>query len=561
MPKNKILYLFLFLIFLLAFTLRIHRLGTVPLSLHDDEVANTYVGRFIIENGRDLYGNKWPFLYFDKFGDYTPVLPMYLSGLGSVIFGNNEFGSRILIAVTGSLLIFPMYFLSKIVFRDEKTALFSAFLTAILPWHIVLSRVNAEGIVGLMFFSTALLFLFLSLKRKSTKALIISLPILFLCYFLYISYRIIIPLALLAFLAVIHKKGNKIYGSVFIVGVILSLLLTLYISSTTWGKGRFEQVSLFNKVSGVQIKTQSLIFNETDIRIARIFNNKFIGFGREFLNQYLQYFSPAYLFSQESLIKVYAVPNNGLLYFFILGLIIYALIPAGHHLFSKIDKPLFLYLCCLLLISPLSSAMTVIDTPNMHRSLPMSIFLILIASYGFFKLNGIKHYRIPVNFLLFLIIGLELINFSHNYFQHASFYRSAWSNEANKNLVDYLLGNKDKYDTIHITGDGGWLPVYYLYYKNDFEKKYIGQFGKDFKISRIDNLKFGYGACPSEQIYKNTESIDARSLIVDAGQCTLLPGFKEVKSFPRINFTKAFNLRIPTSTQSAAYSFADNLKY
>ena len=162
----KKIYFVLSLIFLLALVFRIYSLGEIPRSLHNDEIANTYVGRYIIENGVDLYGNKWPLLYFNKFGDYPPVLPMYLSGLGSVLFGNNEFGSRILIAIMGALLIFPMFYIAKLLFKEDKVALFSAFLTAILPWHIVLSRVNAEGIVGLLFFSVAIYLLLKSYERK-----------------------------------------------------------------------------------------------------------------------------------------------------------------------------------------------------------------------------------------------------------------------------------------------------------------------------------------------------------------------------------------------------------
>src|SRR3989338_2265804 len=116
----KKIYFVLSLIFLLALVFRIYSLGEIPRSLHNDEIANTYVGRYIIQNGVDLYGNKWPLLYFNKFGDYPPVLPMYLSGFGSRVFGNNEFGSRIVIALIGALLVFPLFYISKLLFKDDK---------------------------------------------------------------------------------------------------------------------------------------------------------------------------------------------------------------------------------------------------------------------------------------------------------------------------------------------------------------------------------------------------------------------------------------------------------
>ena len=60
----------LLLIFAIALVLRLYRLGTLPITFHEDELLSGYLGRYILQNGFDLYGNKWPLLYFNKFGDY-----------------------------------------------------------------------------------------------------------------------------------------------------------------------------------------------------------------------------------------------------------------------------------------------------------------------------------------------------------------------------------------------------------------------------------------------------------------------------------------------------------
>jgi 4-amino-4-deoxy-L-arabinose transferase-like glycosyltransferase len=140
------------LIFLLGLLLRLYNLGEMPSGFHRDEVISSYVGRFLLENGKDIYGNPWPLLYVDKYGDYPPVLPMYLSGLATYLFGVTVFAVRFPIALLGALVVFPLFSLAKEIFKDTKIALFSAFILAILPWHVILSRATAEGIVALSFF-------------------------------------------------------------------------------------------------------------------------------------------------------------------------------------------------------------------------------------------------------------------------------------------------------------------------------------------------------------------------------------------------------------------------
>src|SRR5258707_10847312 len=107
--------IFLVFILFLAFVLRLAFLGTMPAHLHQDEVLNGYVGRYILQNGKDPHGNAWPLFYFDNFGDYPNVLPMYISGISTYIFGINEFALRFPIALVGSLIVLPVFALIKLV--------------------------------------------------------------------------------------------------------------------------------------------------------------------------------------------------------------------------------------------------------------------------------------------------------------------------------------------------------------------------------------------------------------------------------------------------------------
>jgi len=139
-------------IILLAAFLRLYRLDTLPLGLHDDEVWNTYFGRYIITNGHDLRGRAWPILYTDKFGDYPPVLPMYLSGLTTYIFGVGALASRLPFALIGIVCVYQVYELTYWLTKKQGVALSAAAFLAVCPWHVILSRASAENIAALAVF-------------------------------------------------------------------------------------------------------------------------------------------------------------------------------------------------------------------------------------------------------------------------------------------------------------------------------------------------------------------------------------------------------------------------
>jgi len=183
-------------IFLLALFLRLIYLSHAPLGFYTDEVVSGYVGRFILLNGKDLYGNAWPIFYFDKFGDYRTILPIYLSGVSTFIFGVNEFAVRFPPAFFGALGVIPMYLFTKQLF-NRNIAFVSSFLIAILPWHIILSRAQSEGIIGLTILLFGYSLLFFGLRKRRVLILSISAIILLLTYFLYPAFRLIVPLTVL----------------------------------------------------------------------------------------------------------------------------------------------------------------------------------------------------------------------------------------------------------------------------------------------------------------------------------------------------------------------------
>ncbi len=519
-------YWLISLIFLLALLLRLYKLETLPYNFHEDEVLSGYIGRFILQNGKDIYGNPWPLFYFNKFGDYYIIGPIYLSGLSTFIFGVNQFATRFPAAFLGALLVFPIYFLSLELLKDKKLSLISSFLYALSPWSVVLSRTTSEGVIGSFTFTLALVFLLKSIKSSSVKNLLISSLLLFTGYFIYHPFRVYPPLLLLATLVLLKTFQTKItkrYSIVLLSTFIFFAFLTFSISQTKWGKNRFLQTSIFSRVSGVELKMQDLIFTEKtkNLALVRLFHNKPWHFGREFLHQYLTYFSPNFLLFKSWEKLRYFVPEQGVLYISVLLLFYLGL--ARLILTKKSFEKYFLLF--ILLLAPLPAAFTVVESPNPHRAFFMIIPLSIIAALTFSRLRNL------VSASLTLIFVFESFYFWHQYSTHHDYFSGELRNDGQKETAYLIKSLQKKYDKVYVF-DSKAMSWYYLFYSNNFDKSLVGRFGLDAKIRNVGNVYFVNNSCPSNEEKLPDYTTKDAIVIIDRPECqSNLEKFKLIKTF------------------------------
>ena len=116
----------LFSIFLLGFILRFWQLGVNPPSLDWDEVSLGYNAYSLLKTGKDEYGTFMP-LSIRSFGDFKPPLYTYLTIPVVSIFGLNEFSTRFISALFGSLSVVIGYFLIKELFPKRSSRFFLIF--------------------------------------------------------------------------------------------------------------------------------------------------------------------------------------------------------------------------------------------------------------------------------------------------------------------------------------------------------------------------------------------------------------------------------------------------
>jgi 4-amino-4-deoxy-L-arabinose transferase-like glycosyltransferase len=519
-------YFWLLIILALALSLRLYRLNSLPFNFHEDEVLSGYLGRFILQNGKDLYGNPWPLLYFNKFGDYYIILPIYLSGISTFIFGINEFATRFPAAFFGALVVFPVFILALWTFKNKTIALLSSFFISITPWHLVLSRSTTEGIIGITIFAFAIVFLLKSIRNYSLKSLTAGAILFFISYFIYHPFRLYTPLLFLScfFIFPEIKKKRKFFIS-FILLTVFFFSLSYYISTTIWGRGRFIQTSIFSQLSGVTIRLNELQNDEgnNNILIARLFHNKVIGFGREFITQYLTYFSPIFLFINGWFKSRYFVPENGPLYLSFFILILSAIFFRKK---ENINKQYFIFLILLLFLSPLPAAFTVAESPNVHRTAFMLIPFSIIIAYGFDLISKIRIGKIFLAYFMVFILIAEFIFFWHQYSKHMDSYTALYRNDAKQLIAKFAINNENKYDEVVLPVEGA-MPWYYLFYKKDFNKKYSERFRLDARIDRTNKIRYIDNSCPTT-ILQPKDYLSKKIIVVDRYDCLSIDKFRKV---------------------------------
>lgn len=526
-------------IFALSLFLRLFQLSAIPHGFHVDEVMSGYIGRFILLNGKDVYGNAFPLLYFNTFGDFRTILPMYINGLSTFIFGVTIFAVRFPTAFIGALAVFPTFFISNMLFKDKKMAFLPPIILAILPWNIILSRATEEAVVGLTLTTFAIYFLLKSIFEKKLAFLFLGCLCLLITYFVYPSFRLLAPLMLLPlpFFAS-QRKIMYIISACFFVVVTGLFLLTPY------GQGRFQQTSLLgNKelANSINAENTALNYNEgnNNILVARVFHNKMIGYLQEFEKQYFSYYSPNFLFFTGALPDRYVVPNTGLLYITFGILLFGILLPTT----IILNNTLFSYLLYLLVISPLPAALTLEDSPNLNRDILMSFLLVFLISIGFVKAFHFfkdKRYKIIFSSVIVVAILIEFLYFQHQYFAISPAYKPVLRDDGNQELVMDLQKFSNKQSIIVPIHD---MPMYYLFFNNDFAKNLAGKFEirqTKLFVGQINNITFVTSMCPSEEFKPNQKNMN--EIIIDDGNCPPNNSYNIVSTITRKDATVAFRI-------------------
>lgn len=442
---NKFVYLILGLIVLFSFAIRIYKIDTIPPSLTWDEAAVGYNAYTIANWGRDEYGKVLP-LYFRSFGEDKQPVYIYITAVFVKLLGLTEFSTRIPAAIFGSLNVLLLFFLTKMLFKNNLIALFSSLFLALSPQNIFFSRFNHEANFALFFFMLALLLFYKAINKGK-----LLLPFSFLSFLLsLISYntaKIAVPLVVV-FLSILYFK--------VIIKDKLNILVILFLLTG------FAVFGFFNpQLLGVARYYQTVQGN-VDIEKTNTFKktqNYFLGRIDLTLNQYFWHFNPSFLFERGDKNPRLSAQRGE--FYTIEALLL--LLGLAFLLFKR-SKAGFLILFWGLL-GPLPSSLFA-EAPHAGRSTFMMGSWQIISALGLYLLIILFkkiYWKLISGIFFILILFISLTNYLNGYFnEFPKKYAIDWQ-YGMKQVVEYVDNHKE-FKQVYTTSVRAQPYIFYLYY-------------------------------------------------------------------------------------------------
>jgi len=530
----------LIIILILGIFFRFYNLGSFPISLHRDEAFLGYNAYSLLKTGKDISGSLLP-IHTESFL-YSPLGYSYLSIPFIYMLGLSEFSVRFTSALFGSLTVLLTYFLVKRIFKKHEEpligtlsttnmiALLSAFFLAINPWHINLSRTATENIIVTFFIVASLLFYLMSISY-GWKYLIVSFILFSTTLFIYQAPRAFLPVFIPLVILVFNSKKELIKNKIVFISLCLIFIIAplVFVLLSPQLSLRIRTLSIFHD------KLTQLVINEQISNdgsgglpyiVTRVFHNKVIGYGNLFLENYFKHFSFDFLFLDKGYPDRYRVPGMGLLYIFELPLIVLGAI----YLFNKYRK-IGIFIAFWILVSPIGSALTFDDVPNLQRTVFAIPAYSILSGFGlviFLKLTRSINLRIfrlsilAVFFIIFFSISYYLVQY---YFQ-ARVYRSWYRQDGYKELVKEVNNLLPNYKKAIITNRESAPTIFFLFYSkynpNLFQKVANLSKLRDFDRISFDKYNFTEEECPLRNIKQNNVIISTAKkdiLYVNSGLC------------------------------------------
>ncbi len=479
----------LVVIILLSSVLRLTQLATNPPSLTWDEVAWGYNAYSVGMTAKDEFGKFLPVTYIESFGDFKPVVYLYLTVISVKLFGLTEFATRFPSAFFGILTVLLTFFLGKKFFSTSSNAtaygVVSAFLLAISPWHINLSRAAFEANVS-TFFIVAGVTSFLSFIVNPDKSflkkygLIISAICFVLSMYTFNTARIVSPLLVLLLALSFRKELWERKKEVMIGGVIgfLLLLPTLPFLLSPQASLRFKEVNIFSDIKVIETVNQE-IANDNNVWWSKILHNRRFAYGQEYIKHYFDHFNPSFLFIKGDGNPKFSTQDVGQLYLFELPFLILGILL----LIRKREG--FWWIIPIWLLLSIVPAATARETPHALRiETALPTFQLLIA-YGIVSIYQSLAWKKVFLALLGVVILGNVTYYLHGYYIH---YPRDYSGEwqyGYKEAIAYTEEVKGNYDAICFTTELGRPYAYVLFYSKYDPAKFASE-------SEVTRDSFGF---------------------------------------------------------------------
>lgn len=483
---NKKYYL-LILIFLLGFLIRIWNISEIPPGLNRDEASIGYTAYSLLKTGKDEYGKSWP-ISFKSFGDWKLPLYIYVTIPFIGLFGLTDVVVRLPSVLFGSLSIYLAYFLSREFFMGQgknesaswmkKIPILSAFLFALSPWSIHLSRNASEANIAVFFASFGLLLFMRS--DKNIWNIIFGTIILSLSLYTYHANHIFTVLLFFGMIILLWKRYKA--SPYYWISIAIFLLLSFFIFNQTLFSADKIKISgllasgdpalVYEKVTLDRLQHQM-----SPSLIVSLLHNKVVFSTISTLQNYMKSFSPEFLFISGGGNAQHNIPDFGNLYLWEAPFLLFGLSFLLVNKFS--NRNLILWW---LLIAPVASSITK-DAPHTARMASILPLFDIIIALGILKgIWDIVNKRKVVSTLIYLsLIFIFILNFivwTDRYFIHFPMRRAFLWGEGYRRLISFLNENRNFGAHEIVMSRPEYSPyIYFLFYNIvdpfDFQKSVV----------------------------------------------------------------------------------------
>lgn len=464
-------------IFALAILLRFYNLSTNPPALTWDEASWGYNAYTLGETGKDEFGKFLPVTYLESFGDFKPPMYAYLSVVPVKLLGMTEFSVRFISALFGSITVLLTFFLVSVLFAHSKQknylGLGAAFLLAISPWHILLSRAAFEANVATFFIVLGVTLFLFSTAATKVKVYLFALSLLSFLAAMYTfnTSRVFLPLFVFALFVLKHKVllsnwKKSIIG--LIPAVLLAVPLGLFLI-TPQAQLRYQEVNIFSDVSVIKRVNQQ-IENDHNSIFSKAIHNRRLAYGVEYIKHYLDNVDPGFLFIHGDGNPKFSIQDVGQMYIWELPF----LLLGGFLLFRKREGNwVVLPIWFILGIIPAATARETPHALRIETIIPVPQILVAYGIVYAAKFISDAKYQLlgfRVRNIIFGVFGVfvlfNFLYFVHSYFVHYPVkYAQEWQ-YGYKDAVSFAESQKKSYEAIYMTDALGRPYIYTLLYGN-----------------------------------------------------------------------------------------------
>lgn len=244
-PHHIATWIILTLILVLAFTVRIYHIDSIPAGIYPDEAANGVDALNAIET------NDFKLFYPANYG--REGLFINLQAISIAIIGNTILGLKLWSILFGTFSVLGIYLLSKELFRRRAAGIFSAFMLATSYWAINFSRIGFRAIMTTFILTFSFYFFFRGLRTRQFRDFLFSGLIFGLGLHTYIAFRVapLILVILLPALILSYENFLKRYykhALFFVLGAFISaapMFYNFFISHPEDFESRSAIISVF----------------------------------------------------------------------------------------------------------------------------------------------------------------------------------------------------------------------------------------------------------------------------------------------------------------------------